>query len=62
LTLLSTQEVQPGTVGLYGFIGSEVADWHRVMAFASVFVVPVLLLFLALQGRIISGLTAGALK
>jgi multiple sugar transport system permease protein len=62
LTLLSAQEVQPGTVGLYGFIGAEVADWHRVMAFASVFVVPVLLLFLALQGRIVSGLTAGALK
>ena len=62
LTLLSAQEVQPGTVGLYGFIGAEVADWHRVMAFASIFVVPVLLLFLALQSRIISGLTAGALK
>jgi multiple sugar transport system permease protein len=62
LTLLSAQEVQPGTVGLYGFIGAELADWHRVMAFASVFVVPVLLLFLALQSRIISGLTAGALK
>jgi multiple sugar transport system permease protein len=62
LTLLSAQEVQPGTVGLYGFIGAEVADWHRVMAFASVFVVPILLLFLALQSRIVSGLTAGALK
>lgn len=62
LTLLSAQEVQPGTVGLYGFIGAELADWHRVMAFASIFVVPVLLLFLALQSRIISGLTAGALK
>jgi multiple sugar transport system permease protein len=62
LTLLSAQEVQPGTVGLYGFIGAETADWHRVMAFASIFVVPVLLLFLALQNRIISGLTAGALK
>lgn len=62
LTLLSAQEVQPGTVGLYGFIGAEVADWHRVMAFASIFVKPVLLLFLALQSRIIAGLTAGALK
>ncbi|MBV9539310.1 MAG: carbohydrate ABC transporter permease [Acidisphaera sp.] len=61
-TLLSTQEVQPGTVGIYGFIGAEVADWHRVMAFASIFVLPVLLLFLAMQSRIISGLTAGAIK
>jgi multiple sugar transport system permease protein len=62
VTLLSAQEVQPGTVGIYGFIGAEVADWHLVMAFASVFVMPVLLLFLVLQRQIISGLTAGALK
>ena len=62
LTLLSTQELQPGTVGIYGFIGAEVADWHRVMAFASLFVLPVLLMFLLLQSRIISGITAGALK
>lgn len=63
LTLLSAQELQPGTVGLYGFIGAEVvADWHRVMAFASIFVVPVLLLFLAPQSRIIAGPTAGTLK
>ena len=62
LTLLSSHELQPGTVGLYGFIGAEVSDWHRVMAFASLFVLPVLLLFLLLQRRIVSGLTAGALK
>jgi multiple sugar transport system permease protein len=62
LTLLSTQELQPGTVGIYGFIGAEVADWHRVMAFASLFVLPILLMFLLLRSRIISGITAGALK
>ena len=32
------------------------------MAFSTVFVVPILLLFLVLQRRIVSGLTAGALK
>ena len=32
------------------------------MAFATIFVAPVLLLFLFLQGQIVSGLTAGALK
>lgn len=62
LTLLSTQELQPGTVGLYGFIGAEVQDWHRVMAFATLFVMPILILFLVLQRRIVSGLTAGALR
>ena len=62
LTLLSSQELQPGTVGIYGFIGAEVADWHRVMAFSSMFVIPILALFLLLQNKIVSGITAGALK
>jgi multiple sugar transport system permease protein len=62
LTLLNRQELQPGTVGIYSFIGTEIADWHRVMAFATLFVLPILLLFVVLQRRIVSGLTAGALK
>ena len=62
LTLLSGDELQPATIGIYSFIGAEYADWNRVMAFASVFVAPVLVLFLLLQRRIVSGLTAGALK
>ena len=62
LTLLSKQELQPATVGIYSFIGAEYADWDRVMAFASVFAFPVLILFLLLQRKIVAGLTTGALK
>lgn len=62
LTLLSEQELQPATVGIYSFIGGEYADWDRVMAFASVFAAPILILFLALQRQIVAGLTTGALK
>lgn len=62
LSLLSEQELQPATVGIYGFVGAEYADWHRVMAFSSIFVLPILIVFLALQNKIVSGLTAGALK
>jgi multiple sugar transport system permease protein len=62
LTLLSTEELQPGTVGIYSFIGAEIADWHRVMAFSSLFVLPILVMFVILQKKIVSGLTAGALK
>jgi multiple sugar transport system permease protein len=62
LTLLSKQELQPATVGIYSFIGAEYADWDRVMAFASIFAIPVLILFLLLQRKIVAGLTAGALK
>lgn len=62
LTLLNSQELQPGTVGIYGFIGAEVANWHQVMAFSSLFVIPILILFLLLQNKIVSGITAGALR
>jgi len=62
ITLLNKQELQPGSVGIYAFIGAEFADWHRVMAFASIYVLPILAMFLLLQREIVSGLTAGALK
>jgi multiple sugar transport system permease protein len=62
MTLMSKQEVQPATVGIYSFVGAEYADWHRVMAFSSIFVLPILTLFLVFQRRIVAGLTAGALK
>lgn len=62
LTLLNNQEMQPGTVGIYSFVAAEYADWDHVMAFSSVFVLPILIMFLLLQNRIVSGLTAGALK
>ena len=52
----------PATVGIYSFIGAEYADWDHVMAFASVFALPVLILFLLLQRKIVAGLTTGALK
>ena len=61
-TLLSRNELHPATVGIYSFVGAEYADWHRVMAFSSVFVLPILVVFLLLQNKIVAGLTAGALK
>ena len=62
MTLLSQQELQPATVGIYSFVGAEYADWHRVMAFSSIFVLPILIAFLFLQRHIVAGLTACALK
>jgi multiple sugar transport system permease protein len=62
ITMLNRLEMQPATVGIYNFVGAEYADWHRVMAFSSVFVLPILVIFVLLQSRIVAGLTAGALK
>lgn len=62
VSLINRNELQPATVGLYGFVGADYSDWGNAMAFASVIVTPVVLIFVVLQRRIISGLTAGALK
>lgn len=62
VSLVNKNELQPATVGLYGFVGADYSDWGNAMAFASVIVTPVILIFVVLQRRIISGLTAGALK
>ena len=62
VSLMNKQSLQPATVGLYGFVGADYSDWGNAMAFASVMVLPVLAAFVALQKRIVSGLTAGALK
>ena len=58
-TLLSRNELHPATVGIYGFVGAEYADWHRVMAFSSVFVLPILVVFLLLQNKIVVGVDGG---
>ncbi len=62
VSLVNKNELQPATVGLYGFVGADYSDWGNAMAFASVIVTPIILIFVVLQRRIISGLTAGALK
>jgi multiple sugar transport system permease protein len=62
VSLLNKKALQPATVGLYGFVGADYSDWGNAMAFAAVFVTPVIIVFMLLQRRIVSGLTAGALK
>jgi multiple sugar transport system permease protein len=55
-------ELQPLTLGLSNFISAQQTNWIGVMIFASILVTPILIVFVFLQRRIISGLTAGALK
>ena len=62
VSLMNKQAMQPATVGLYGFVGADYSDWGNAMAFATVMVLPVLIIFVALQKRIVSGMTSGALK
>ena len=58
------QEVglQPASVGLAGFVGPNSRDWNGIMAYAAIYVTPILAIFVLLQRRIVAGLTSGALK
>ncbi len=49
-------------VGLAFYLGKQSIDWGHLMAGASIAAIPVLVLFVLFQRRIIEGLTAGALK
>ena len=50
------------SVGLYSLVGGEFAQWGPAMAATTLAIIPTLVLFLLIQHRIASGLTAGAVK
>lgn len=61
-SLITDRAYQPATVGLQFFTGPNASDWSGIMTFAAIYVTPILILFVALQRKIVSGLTSGALK
>lgn len=61
-SLITDRAFQPATVGLQFFVGPNASDWTGIMTFAAIYVTPILIIFVLLQRRIVSGLTSGALK
>ncbi|WP_343315818.1 carbohydrate ABC transporter permease [Brucella sp. BE17] len=61
-SLIQSVELQPASVGLNSFMGPNTSEWNSIMAYAAMYVTPILALFILLQRRIVSGLTSGALK
>lgn len=62
MTFCSTGNMQPLSLNMYRAMANDSTDWAMLMAFATIIVVPAVVLFLSLQKFIISGLTAGAVK
>lgn len=62
LTFIAEGSKRPITAGIYNFIGKYGTQWNNIMAFATVIMVPVVMIFIFLQKYIIGGLTAGAVK
>lgn len=62
LTLTSTPDRQPLTVGITTFIGQYQVQWQYLFAVSLVAILPVLVLFIAIERHLVSGLTAGSIK
>lgn len=61
-TFISSADKWPASVGLAQFMGQYATPLSTVMASALVFTLPAVIFFLVVQRRIVSGLTAGAVK
>ena len=61
-SMIQAAELQPASVGLNSFMGPNTTEWNKIMAYATIYVTPILAIFVLLQRRIVSGLTSGALK
>ncbi|MBB3310304.1 multiple sugar transport system permease protein [Rhizobium sp. BK196] len=61
-SMIQAAELQPASVGLNSFMGPNTNEWNNIMAYATMYVTPILVIFVLLQRRIVSGLTSGALK
>ncbi|WP_233624720.1 carbohydrate ABC transporter permease [Actinoplanes sp. ATCC 53533] len=62
LTLTTTEDVRPVTLGLYTYIGTYVNDWSSVMATAVLASIPAIVLLVVAQRYVAAGTTAGAVK
>lgn len=61
-SIIQDPQYQPASVGLSGFLGPNSTDWNGIMAYAAIYVTPIVAFFVILQRRIVAGLTSGALK
>lgn len=62
LTLTTTEDVRPVTLGIYQYLGSQVSNWSAVMATAVLSSLPAILLLVIAQRFIAAGATGGAVK
>ena len=62
LVILSTAGNQPLSVALTKFVGQYATSWHYVFGVSIVAIVPVIVLFMLIEKRLVGGLTAGSVK
>lgn len=60
--MLAGRNVRTVTVALQSFIGENQIQWALLMAAGTLVALPATILFLLIQGRLVGGLTGGAVK
>lgn len=62
LVVLNRDSLYPWPLGIMAFQGEFTTDWHLILAFITLTIAPMVLMFFAAQRHIVAGLTAGSVK
>ncbi len=62
LVMLNSQQLYPWPLGIMIYQGEFSSEWHLILAFITLTLLPTILLFIFAQKHIVAGLTAGAVK
>jgi raffinose/stachyose/melibiose transport system permease protein len=62
LVMLNTDALYPWPLGVMVYQGEYSSDWHLILAFITLTILPTILMFILAQKHIVAGLTAGAVK
>ncbi len=62
LIMLNSDSKYPWPLGIMVYQGEYSTDWHLVLAFITLTILPTILLFFVAQRYIVAGLTAGSVK
>jgi raffinose/stachyose/melibiose transport system permease protein len=62
LMVLNRDSLYPWPLGIMAYQGQYSTDWHLVLAYITLTILPAVVLFFAAQRHIVAGMTAGAVK
>jgi raffinose/stachyose/melibiose transport system permease protein len=62
LVMLNTDALYPWPLGIMVYQGEYSSEWHLILAFITLTILPTIILFIFAQKHIVAGLTAGAVK
>jgi raffinose/stachyose/melibiose transport system permease protein len=62
LVMLNSDNLYPWPLGIMVYQGEYSSEWHLILAFITLTILPTIILFIFAQRHIVAGLTAGAVK